>query len=55
MKYGKMGIKITVSIRSFQKLTKFQIHLIGAATNPWIRFEADFDPESAVSNVSAIH
>ena len=31
------------------------IHLTGAATNPGIRFEPDFDLESAVFNVSAIH
>ena len=29
--------------------------MTGAATNPWIRFEPDFDQESAVFNVSAIH
>ena len=27
-----------------------KIHLTGAATNPWIRFEQDFDLESAVFN-----
>ena len=34
----------------------YWIHLTGAATNPWIRFEQDrnFDLESAVSNVSAL-
>ena len=33
----------------------FEIHLSEAATNPWIRFEPDFDQETAVFNVSAIH
>ena len=30
------------------------IDLTGVATNPWVRFEPDFDLESAVFNVSAI-
>ena len=34
---------------------KDEIHLTGAATNPWIRFEPDVDLESAVFIVSAIH
>ena len=31
-----------------------KIHLTGAATNPWIKFEPDFDSDSDVFNVSAI-